>query len=272
MITIPIADTIAYGLKMGGSQAFQYTLGCLNPMRDVGNYFAPNIEVFWRDTTPIQKKYGNIQWIQDCCNDLDLSRKIKILNCCTPQIKSFGGNYSFSKPILLIPPSLINEKGIINSDSDFSENEIKYLTIRELASMKSRSDPLNMVMKVSLVAFTIFLTFLPISYAVSCILLLSSMTIYSLLFQLRCIPNDKKAVQILSKHINNKKLAIETAISVYKKFQTKNLEYYQRSRLGKLFIDKNGDHRFNFYDASFTKRIASLQSLQDPLVENPTKS
>ena len=272
MITIPIADALAYGARLGSSQAAQYTLGCINPMRDVASYIEPRLEVFWKGITPIQKKYGNLQWIQDCKNELHISRKIKTLNCCYKKIHSYGGEYSLSKPILVIPPTYINNKGIINPDSDFSEHEIKFLTIRELASMKSRSDPLNITMKISLVAFTILLNFLPFSFPVSLTLLISSMVVYSLLFRLRCIPNDKKAIQILSKHLNDSKLASETALSVFRKIQGENLEFHKKSKIGKILINKNGDERFNFYDKPITKRIAFLQSLQDLPEANPTKN
>jgi hypothetical protein len=184
----------------------------------------------------------------------------------------YGGSYSLTRPVLLIPeqylfrragrqPFTQEQPNEEPSRWILSDHEVRFCIARELGQIKEDNALLRIAIKVCLIAavFAIYAT--PLGWTLGVPLVVGALGLYiasERFFQARA---DQIGVEILGRRLKNRPTALKIAINVLEKQRLQNLHWRDHALLGKFYITPLGVNQLDFLRPNLLARIAHLRRM-----------
>lgn len=166
----------------------------------------------------------------------------------------YGDGFSLTKPTIIIPHQILfrlgrssftQEKPEERLSSDlwnFSDDETRFLIAREIAQIKDHRPLFLLILKIALFA-VLYLLYsnpfsMPIGMALGSFFIMSYFACERKCQQL----SDRKAIEILTRRIENPTQARNAALSALEKLRLQECARRERNALCKVYISRNGDH------------------------------
>lgn len=180
----------------------------------------------------------------------------------------YGGSCSFTQPILFIPeqhlfrragqspfPQEQPNEQLKEQEWVFSDDETRFLIVRELNEIKTNSTLLKVAIKVAILAFFFTIYATPFTWPVGFVLFIGAIGLYFISERYFQGQADLMAVEILEKRIPNAK---QVAIDTLEKVRQQNLYRRESSHLARLYMTESGNNLLDFRHPFLTSRIAKV--------------
>lgn len=285
---VPFPRTPPLQLDLDHSEQVLRTVSAItiDPFKNSLFYFFPFLQAFSNSYVEIRKndpaqeammpaltKGMILREIRDLTEAAEIKRILIPYASLNHSFLSCGGSFSWTRPAIFMPHQHLFRIGkspftqetpqdqLAADPWKYTDDETRYLIARELGHIKQNDQLLRIGLKIALIAIVFFFYASPISFISGCFLLALSIGTH-LISEKSCEAKmDVIGVDILTRRLNNRRRAIDTALSTLDKMRRQNLFRRQHSKLCTLYITKSGNNVLDFNHPFLTSRIERLQKM-----------
>lgn len=201
-----------------------------------------------------------------------ITRSVGLYSSLNHTFSSFGGAWSLAEPIVCIPHHhlLRPEKSYFTAETaadqldrdiwKYSDNETRFLILRELAHVQGNGELIRLLIKVAFVATLFFVYALPVGILIGGSLILAATGLYLLSERALHEQMDTSALEMLSRRLNDPVLAKEAALSALRKQRAQNMERRETNSICRCYISQSGDNFLDLNHPLLSSRISRLDS------------
>ena len=262
-ISSPVNELVTYGFPLLGARRSQ-----AHEVTDKSDKDDPKALLFYKDRAPILKEIKALEKI------VGLRRSVTPYYSLDDEFKHFGGRWSFTRPIVYIPLQHLQRKvefgpfgqekngeALKKETSYFTDLETKFLITKQLIGIKQNDSLLKTAARVAIFAALILAIKIPVLGLIASLpLFVFASLFFFLVERLTQEWSDGLAIDALSKTIDRSKV-VDAAKNALEKQRQQNLHTRTKTLLGKFWITKEGNERWNFSAPSLTKRIKRIEKI-----------
>lgn len=217
-----------------------------------------------------QRFFDTVETIRKCAG---FQGKIDLYTSLTFHFTSFGGRFSFTKPIIVIPYHRLfrpdgssfggesDQTALAKNIHTLSDDETKFYIAREIAHIKFGDVFLKCAARVAFIATLIFLYSAPLSLAGTAGVAFAAIGMVLLVDRVHEYAIDLFAVMILGKALDDPARARSAAIRALEKQKEENLARRPLNRFCQIYITASGNNLLDLKHPLLSSRIAELQKL-----------
>ncbi len=263
------------------NRVFTEASSLLSPIKDIFTYALPSqglkFSNAWEVKTVNDESLNSRVSLNDRVSAVEEIKKLAMKSGLDGDIavyasdeltySSFGGRFSFTKPVILVPAEHLwrnenrgafgaqtDEEALVNDTWRYTDQETQFLILRQMARIKKSDSLLKLAARVVMVAAVVLLFLGPVTWVVSLSVFATALLFYFFIERVLHTYYDQKACKLSGK--------TDDAISALEKQQKQNLYYKSQSRSANFLINSKGDERFNLSTSSLSTRIERLKKLQ----------
>ncbi len=279
-MSVILASPGMLGRIMGGATSL------LNPINDIVSYAVPKAGPYFSGTWEVNSSENLavdnvillderrliVKEIDELVKAVGLGGDVALYTGQKCSYASFGGDYSFTRPVIQVPFEHLhrnqdlgafgdqqNETALAADTWRYTDSETRFLILRELTQIKTNDSFLKLIARVVMISAAVLFKMAPMTWPISLALFGAALLIHFLIDRIVNGRSDALALNSLIKVSKSPEEACSVALNVLKKEQQQNLYHKGQGRIANLLIDKQGDERFNFLSPSLSKRIERLE-------------
>ena len=187
-----------------------------------------------------------------------------VYTALTYSYSSFGGAFSFLRPILLVPYHHLFRFGQASENrSDglwtFTDDETRFWIARQIVQIKENHGLYRIALKVILFSILYFLYSHPLTRFAGMSLGALAIAGYLLLERKRENQSDLKAVRLLANRTGDWERAKRAAVFALKKVERQNIHRWNHNLICRIYINRSGQ---NFADLTHSLLKTRIQNIQ----------
>ncbi len=259
----------------------------LDPFKHTLYYIAPMLGAFSSGYTSINTSdtgirnilpngdsfIEEVETLRKCA---DLGREISLYTSLIHHFTSFGGGFSLTSPIIVIPYHLLQrpkikghfgdgleQEALAKNIETLTDDETRFYITREIGHLKYNDAVLKTIAKVVIIAAILFLYTTSIGWIGTATIVVATLALHLAADRSYESTMDHFAVKVLGNAFKSRTKAVKAAISALEKQRLVNLQRRENNKFCQFYLTDRGNNLLDLKHQFLTTRIEKMKLILD---------